>query len=269
MRSIRVVLVPLIFLFFIVAARPAEAQRRFRGRPVVRSSVVVVAGYPYYRYPLYDPWYQWGPYGPPGPYYGRRVDDLTATVRLAVKPREAEVLVDGYSAGTVNDFDGVFQRLRLRPGGHEIVVYLEGYRTERRNLYLSPGSSQKIEFDMERLSAGERSEPPPPPARMPMADDDPQAPRRPIGPPPRPAPRRPDRSSARFGTLSIRVQPADAEIVIDGERWDAPGGQDRIAIELAEGRHQVEVRKSGFATYTEEVLIRAGASLTLNVSLLR
>jgi hypothetical protein len=29
------------------------------------------------------------------------------------------------------------------------------------------------------------------------------------------------------------------------------------------------VRKTGFATYSEEVLIRAGATMTLNVSLLR
>src|SRR5262245_39277009 len=51
---------------------------------------------------------------------------LTSSVRLEVKPRDAEVFVDGYSAGHADDFDGVFQRLRLRPGSHEITLYLNG-----------------------------------------------------------------------------------------------------------------------------------------------
>ena len=40
-------------------------------------------------------------------------------------------------------------------------------------------------------------------------------------------------------------------------------------IQVAEGRHKVEVRKSGFVSYSEDVLIRRGATLTLNVSLLK
>jgi hypothetical protein len=65
------------------------------------------------------------------------------------------------------------------------------------------------------------------------------------------------------------VQPEDAEILIDGERWDSPAGQARLAVQLSPGRHHVEVRKPGFMTYSEDVLIRPGATLTLNVSLLR
>ena len=34
-------------------------------------------------------------------------------VRLMVRPRDAAVYVDGYYAGVVDDFDGVFQRLTL------------------------------------------------------------------------------------------------------------------------------------------------------------
>jgi hypothetical protein len=72
---------------------------------------------------------------------------------------------------------------------------------------------------------------------------------------------------AQFGTLSIRVVPGDAEVFIDGERWAGPTAADRLTIRLATGRHRVEVRKQGLATYTEEVLIRQSATLTLNVSL--
>lgn len=276
-----------------VWSTPAFAQRRRAGpvRPAVHSSVVVVGGYGY-GYPryFYDPWFQYGwpypPYGYPYP-YGRfgMIDELTSSIRLEVTPRDAEVFVDGYSAGVVDDFDGVFQRLRLRPGQHDLTLYLEGFRTVRQSLYVNPGSDQKIKYTLERLRAGEVAEAPPAPSPdSPNAavNDQPEpqpAPRRPgppvgpagpgPGPGPGPAPRPRSSQNTAFGALSIRVQPGDADILVDGERWSAPAGQDRIVIELAEGRHRVEVRKPGFDGYGEDVLIRRGNTLTLNVSLLR
>jgi hypothetical protein len=240
--------------------------------------VVVVGGYGYPRYPyfyrpLYSPWFQYGrPWGPYPRYgYGYAFfDELTSSVRLEVTPRDAEVYVDGYAAGRVDDFDGIFQRLRLRPGSHEIVIYLSGYRTIRQNLYLNPRSDQKVKYTLERLAAGEVSEPPPAPRAAPDGELQPARPQFPFEPEPRPDQQDPQVTpSARFGTLSVRVQPADAEIVIDGEPWSAPAAQDRISIRLAEGRHRVEIRKPGFADYREDVLIRDNRTLTLNVSLLR
>ena len=61
----------------------------------------------------------------PGYYYG----GAWASARLEVKPRDAQVFVDGYYVGVVDQFDGVFQRLDLPTGEHEVVVYLPGYRT--------------------------------------------------------------------------------------------------------------------------------------------
>ena len=118
------------------------------------------------------------------------------------------------------------------------------------------------------MSAGETAEAPPVPAEQPEDQVDvlPQVPPNRLDSQSRnPAPPR----QGTFGTLSIRVQPSDADIVIDGERWVAPAGLDRVAIELSEGRHHVEVRKDGFAQYEEDVLIRRAVTMTLNVSLLR
>lgn len=257
----------------LVAALPssAEAQRR---RVVVRAPVVrsvVYVGPRVYRPYWYDGWYQWGPYYPYPYGYRYPVFDTAASLRIQVTPREAEVYVDGYPAGTVDDFDGVFQRLRVQPGGHEITIFLDGYETVTERLYLTPGSERKLQFAMNRLRAGEQSEPPPVPSARGEddADDVPgaaAAPRRPEverqAPPTREVP-------GRFGTLSIRVQPGDAEIVIDGERWAASSGQDRISIQLTEGRHRIEVRREGFTSFVEDVLIRRGATLTLNVVLSR
>jgi hypothetical protein len=270
----------------------AEAQRRGpgpRGPAVrqVRQVVYVGSGWGYPRGVFYDSWYQgWGPYGPYGPYapygpagyrYGLR-DDLTSSIRLDVTPREAEVFVDGYAAGLVDDFDGVFQRLRLRPGEHDLTIYLAGHRSVRQSLYLNPGSDQKVRFTLEPLGAGEAAEPRPTPepreARGGEELDRPAPPDR-SRPVQRSAEREPEArvepqvARAIFGSLSIRVQPGDAEILVDGERWATPAGLERVLIQLSEGRHRIEVRKDGFARYTEEVLVRRNATLTLNVSLLK
>jgi hypothetical protein len=69
--------------------------------------------------------------------------------------------------------------------------------------------------------------------------------------------------------VAIRVQPADAEVLIDGEPWQAPEGQDRLVVQLPSGRHHVEIRKDGFETYSSDLDVRAGESVPLNVSLLR
>jgi hypothetical protein len=95
--------------------------------------------YPYYPYGFgawglgwyyWDPWYWggwgWGPYYA-GSYYGYDAYNLGA-VRLKVKPRDAEVFVDGYYVGIVDEFDGSFQQLRIEEGPHVIQIRKEGFR---------------------------------------------------------------------------------------------------------------------------------------------
>ena len=67
----------------------------------------------------------------------------------------------------------------------------------------------------------------------------------------------------------IRVQPADADVLIDGERWRGPGGDDRLVVQVTDGRHRIEVRKEGYQPFTTEVDVRGGESVPLNVSLPR
>lgn len=131
---------------------------------------VFVGGYygPYYA-PFYSPFY-WGPYAwgpyPYAPYaYGAYVPYYAGgEARVLVTPEKAEVYVDGYRAGIVDDFDGAFQRLHVSPGGHDITLYLKGYRTVTQRVYFGEGGTVKIREKMEPLAAGESSEPPPAPA---------------------------------------------------------------------------------------------------------
>jgi PEGA domain len=70
-----------------------------------------------------------------------------------------------------------------------------------------------------------------------------------------------------FGTLSMRVMPSDATILIDQEAWDRPRGDDRFSIELVEGTHHVEIRKAGYATYARTIDVPRGRSVVVNVAL--
>jgi hypothetical protein len=171
-----------------------------------------------------------------------------------VTPRHAEVFVDGYLAGIVDDFDGVFQRLDVLPGEHELTIYLEGYQTLTQKVLVRPGATFNVRHQLQPNASGEVTGPRPVVSAPPAAG--PQVPG-------------PGLAHAAFGTLSIRVQPADATLLVDGEEWSAPEGDGPIRIDLPDGPHDVEVSREGLATYRRTVQVRAGRTLSLNVSLTR
>src|SRR5207244_800650 len=112
-----------------------------------------------------------------------------------------------------------------------IELYLDGYRTVHQKVYLTPDNTFKLKYTMEKLGAGEQPEPrpqppqappqagPPPTYQPPMYPPQPprgQGRRAPQGQPPPPPPSsgspmpRAGNASA-FGTISVRVQPGDAD----------------------------------------------------------
>ena len=58
--------------------------------------------------------------------------------------------VDGYFAGVADDFDGMFQRLHVAPGRHEISLKLAGYKTHRVRLYVGSGGTLELDHEMEK-----------------------------------------------------------------------------------------------------------------------
>lgn len=261
-----------VFIAAVMTLWPTEAaaQRR-RG-----STRTVIVGarygyspffYPYYYDPFwfgfynyqYRPYPPYGPYGPYGPYARY---DVSADLRIQVNPKQAEVYVDGYLTGRVDDFDGVFQRLRVPPGEHEITIYLSGYRTIREKMLFRPFETYHIKQPMQPLGTGEAADPRPVPTEPPPGDAGVRDRRIPVAREPREP-----RGADRFGQIAVRVQPADAAVFIDGERWEAPAGENRLLVEISEGTHRVEVRKDGFKTYSSTVRVRGGETVTLNVSL--
>ncbi len=113
-------------------------------------------GMSYFYDPFYDPfWYGGFGYsgGYPGYYggassgYTRGFHD-TGSLRLRVKPRDAQVLVDGYFVGTVDDFDGVFQRLHVDAGSHRVELRAPGFAPVEFEVMITPGETITYKGDM-------------------------------------------------------------------------------------------------------------------------
>jgi hypothetical protein len=125
-----------------------------------------------------------------------------------------------------------------------------------------PGATVKIEAELQPLASGEPEEPRPAPLEGTPRYQRPG----PGGGSPVPSPRR-DRPRADYGAVAVRVQPVDAEVFVDGERWNVSEGSDYIVIQLSEGEHRIEIRKDGYRGYSTTVRVPKDDTVTLNVVL--
>jgi hypothetical protein len=261
----------------------------YYGSPYYRGYNRYGYGYGYYPYDRfyggfyygYSPYYYSGYYGYSPYYYGSRggygYGYRTGSLRLLVEPRESRVYVDGYYAGIVDDFDGLFQRLNISPGRHEIMFKLEGFRSNKVRVYVPLDQTVKIHH---RMAAGAGTEVDETTVGVPM-DDERYADRdegrydgRDEGRYEGRDDRRPSRERddpygagerGDMGSLRLDVEPADASVYVDG---DFKGTSRQIrALSLPAGRHRVEVVRPGFRTVERDVEIRPGQTTDLEVDL--
>ena len=198
-------------------------------------------------------------------YPGYRYVYDEASLRIQVSPREAQVYVDGYYVGMVDSFDGTFQRLHLSPGEHVIEIFLEGHRTIREPMQFLPREGYQLRRAMEPLAAGDPAaeRPRPDPAARQRA---PFVSRR-FAATGRIANRAGQIRSDEGGAIVVRVQPGDATLIVDGQKWDTPAGREPLTIQLSEGPHRIEVQREGYRTFSTEVRVRRGETVPLNISL--
>jgi PEGA domain-containing protein len=238
-----------------------RAEDRARRDAPHSNHVVFVGGY------FYDPFY--GPF----PWWTRAaypihfpIGDGRANIRVQVAPKSAAVYVDGFYAGIVDDFDGFFQALPVLPGGHVVALYLEGYQTVSRSIYLPPGSTFQLREQLLPVESAVAS------ALPTLA---PPVPEPPIGSylPPRTPPRnqppppavRAEMTARGFGTLSLRVQPANAVVTVDGDEW-LTAKEGVLVVELSVGQHSLSVSAPGRTKFSSTVEIRESETTELNVS---
>jgi|SRR5579871_473679 len=238
-----------------------------RGHPPVHPAVhpnhvIFVGGYFYD--PFFGPYPWWGPAGYPYPYYPDF--DARAVLRVIATPKSAGVYVDGFYAGIVDDFDGFFQGLPVTPGGHEIVLYQPDYRTERRRVYAAPGTTLAIHAALAPLAPGETSDLPnfAPPLPMPPAGTfvPPHTAATTIAPTPT------ETAILTQGTIDLQVEPADAEVRIDGEPW-VTSDRGRFVIQLRAGAHRLDVSSAGYHGYDTDIVIPDNGTIQLKVTLTR
>jgi hypothetical protein len=97
-----------------------------------------------------------GGYGGGDPYsYGAQSSESSedqGALKLKVKPRDAKVYVDGNFVGTVDDFDGAFQKLKLSVGHHRLTVASDGYEPAEFDVMVTRNQTLTYEGDLKRPS---------------------------------------------------------------------------------------------------------------------
>ena len=72
------------------------------------------------------------------------------SLRLKIKPANAQVYIDGYYVGVVDSFDGVFQKLNVDAGPHRVELKAEGYETTEFEVVVTPGDTVTYKGDLKR-----------------------------------------------------------------------------------------------------------------------
>ena len=170
------------------------------------------------------------------------------SVRISQEFREdAQVFLDGAHVGVVDDFDGIFQSLRLSPGTYELAIELDGDRTFRQQIFVSRGRTYKVRYELDANAA----------VALTSGTE---------------ASSRAGRTGYvrdRFdsGRIRIQVKPAkdEAQVYVDGARAGVVDDFDGVfqRLNLPTGRHDVEIRLAGHRSFRQLVFVSPGRTYTL------
>jgi hypothetical protein len=158
--------------------------------------------------------------------------------------------VDGFYAGLVDDFDGVFQHLALRAGPHLIEIRKTGFVSLAIELNLYPGESITYRRTMEPSGADAE-----PRVTVPIAPAFEEG-------------ATPPTVDLPTGDVRFDVSPKNVEIYADGFYAgivdDFNGSQH---LHFAPGRHHIELKMNGYESVAVEVSIESARSITYRATL--
>jgi hypothetical protein len=78
--------------------------------------------------------------------------DLTAEMKLDIKPSRAAVFLEDRFVGYVDQFNGPGQWLLVAPGKHRVKIALPGYRTFETNINLAVNQKYELKTELPKAS---------------------------------------------------------------------------------------------------------------------
>lgn len=221
-------------------------------------------GFSYFRYPYYLglSYYPYH-YGPV--WYDYPAYDSLGGIDLNVKPKRAEVYLDGQRIGEVRRFDGYPSMLWLEEGTYDLVIYEAGHETLHETIKIFPGVVIDFDARMEEGVATPPEEIVPPPSAQPRPSEGSTA----AAPPEGDGARQDVDSSHQPARLHLTVEPADASVYLDG-RFLGTGGELaelRSGLMVNAGVHQLSVVRPSYESEELTVEVDAGEDVELAVRL--
>lgn len=242
-------------------------------------------GAPYWGGGFYSPYAAY--YSYPGYYY-----PYFGEVRTEVKPKQANVYVDGAFVGTVDSFNGWWQSLQLEPGNHRVVFRAPGFVPFAVTINVIPGQKVDIKQQMQpgedaisdsEMQLSESENPSSrPPGQRPPNQNNPYGRSNPYGnnpygwdqnrnaPPPNAYQQHPpSQQDNNRVTLALKVEPSDATIYIDENYYSTAkvNSSGEIQVLLPQGVHKIDIVRPGYESYSNEVEVNIQSDNRLVVTL--
>jgi hypothetical protein len=77
------------------------------------------------------------------------VPEITATLKLNIKPKRAAVFLDEKFVGHASEFGGRFRSMKISPGKHKVRVELPGYRTFLTEVDLLANQETEVKTELQ------------------------------------------------------------------------------------------------------------------------
>jgi hypothetical protein len=179
--------------------------------------------------------------------------------------------LDGHAIGKATKYDGFPSYLWLREGKYELVFYLDGYETMRKDIEIFADVTVREHLTMvrgettpvEEVSTASKREPEPrseirqrgPDARPHVGDRD-------------GAPRRFERS-VEGSRVIVKIMPSDAAVYLDGRYLGTANAVNarKRGISLKAGTHTLQVVRPDYQTEDLEFTLEADERIELQIEL--
>ena len=220
-------------------------------------------------------WGYWGPYWyypppvsytvPRAPHSLRSTSADLGALNLVIKPKKADVYVDGRFVGRAKDFDGYPGYLWLKEGSYDISLVRNGYVTFSDRIAVQKGYVVDVEL---RLEPGVST--PPRVARAPDVVSPPES-REEEEIAPEEAPSTGIRQDVRItpGQLELVVEPPDAAVYLDGRLLGS--GQEladlHAGLLVDPGAHSLDMVRPGYDARRLDFEVESGQTVSLQVTL--